>query len=65
MNTFVDLILSCCACGTEFLWSARDQEFFQEQAYSAPRRCRGCRALKRQRFETMGAREIQAFDSDR
>ena len=38
-----DQILVCADCGTEFAFSAEEQEFFQEKGFNAPRRCKPCR----------------------
>ncbi|MTI83214.1 MAG: zinc-binding protein [Firmicutes bacterium] len=41
---FVDKNLKCCDCGTEFLFSASEQEFFSEKGFTNPKRCQQCRA---------------------
>jgi len=38
-----DKLLACVDCGAQFVFSVRDQAFFQERGYQAPRRCKGCR----------------------
>ena len=38
-----DQTLSCVDCGAQFTFSARDQAFYQERGYQAPRRCKTCR----------------------
>lgn len=39
----MDKTLTCSDCETEFIFTARDQEFFTERGFSTPRRCRQCR----------------------
>lgn len=38
-----DKLVTCVDCGAQFTFSARDQAFYQERGYQAPRRCRTCR----------------------
>ena len=38
-----DQTLVCVDCGVQFTFSARDQAFYQERGYQAPRRCKTCR----------------------
>ena len=42
-NELQDKQVSCVDCGAQFVFSARDQAFYQERGYSAPRRCKTCR----------------------
>lgn len=48
---FRDSKITCINCGKEFIFSARDQHFYEEMGFrNAPKRCRECRALmKRER----------------
>jgi CxxC-x17-CxxC domain-containing protein len=41
-----DLLLTCSDCGQEFVFTAGEQQFFQERGYSSPRRCKPCRQAK-------------------
>jgi CxxC-x17-CxxC domain-containing protein len=41
-----DLLLTCSDCGQEFVFTAGEQQFYQERGYSAPRRCKPCRQAK-------------------
>src|ERR1700679_3108941 len=41
-----DLLLQCSDCGQEFVFTAGEQQFFQERGYSSPRRCKPCRQAK-------------------
>jgi CxxC-x17-CxxC domain-containing protein len=43
-----DKILTCKDCGTEFVFSGREQSFFAEKGFSnQPQRCRECRQARR------------------
>ncbi len=47
---FEDRYLTCRDCGEEFVFSAAEQEFFQEKGFvNQPSRCLKCRANRRQR----------------
>jgi CxxC-x17-CxxC domain-containing protein len=40
--------LTCCDCGTNFNFSAEDQEFFQSKGFvNDPKRCPTCRAARK------------------
>ena len=41
-----DLLLQCSDCGQEFVFTASEQQFFQERGYSSPKRCKQCRQAK-------------------
>ncbi|MCY3018655.1 MAG: zinc-ribbon domain containing protein [Planctomycetota bacterium] len=38
-----DKLLTCVDCGVQFVFTARDQAFYQERGYQTPRRCKPCR----------------------
>lgn len=43
-----DKTLKCVDCGAEFIWTEREQIFFQTQELvHEPKRCVSCRAKKR------------------
>jgi ribosomal protein S27E len=42
-NTLKDKKLKCKDCSREFVFSARDQEFFTRQGWPDPIRCKDCR----------------------
>ncbi len=49
---FQDQTLVCKDCGKEFIWTASEQEFYQQKGFeNAPVRCQECRALKRTRMD--------------
>ena len=46
--TYVDRTLTCVDCGTEFVHSAEDQEYYALKGFvSDPKRCPSCRAARR------------------
>ena len=44
---YTDRSLTCVQCGTEFIFSAEDQEFHARRGYQDPKRCPTCRAERR------------------
>jgi hypothetical protein len=42
-----DLNLQCCDCGTMFVFTISEQEFFRELGFQTPRRCRPCRERRK------------------
>jgi CxxC-x17-CxxC domain-containing protein len=38
-----DKTLTCVDCGVQFTFTARDQAFYDERGFQAPRRCKNCR----------------------
>ena len=55
MYTFTDKTLTCADCGTEFNFSASDQQFYADRQFSEPRRCPSCRAIRKsQRGDSAG-----------
>ena len=42
-STGQDKLVTCVDCGAQFTFTARDQAFYQERGYQAPRRCKTCR----------------------
>jgi CxxC-x17-CxxC domain-containing protein len=38
-----DRNITCADCGTEFLFSEREQSFYNERGMSEPKRCKPCR----------------------
>ena len=47
MSGYQDKELTCADCRSEFVWSAEEQEFFQEKGYQPPKRCKDCRQAKK------------------
>ena len=44
---YSDKVLTCADCGQEFVFSAREQEFYATRQFSEPRRCGSCRASRK------------------
>jgi CxxC-x17-CxxC domain-containing protein len=44
---YTDRSLTCVQCGSEFNFSADDQEFHASRGYQDPKRCPTCRAERR------------------
>ena len=46
---FSDVAITCRDCREAFMWSAHDQQWYAARNFSAPRRCKVCRALRKER----------------
>lgn len=47
-SSFIDKSLTCVECGSEFVFSAGEQEFHAQKGFTnEPRRCPSCRASRR------------------
>jgi hypothetical protein len=44
-----DVEVTCCDCGSRFLFAGRDKEFFASRGFARPRRCRPCRQQRQSR----------------
>ena len=58
---FQDKTLTCRDCGTEFVFSASEQQFFAEKGFTnEPQRCKACRDARKQntRGGSTGARQM-------
>ncbi len=44
---YQDKTLVCKDCGQEFIFTARDQEFYAEKGFSNPVRCKECRIARK------------------
>ncbi|MDR1070986.1 MAG: zinc-ribbon domain containing protein [Gracilibacteraceae bacterium] len=54
---FTDKTLTCRDCGSEFLFSASEQEFFAEKGFeNEPGRCPACRAARK--AQNRGSRQM-------
>ena len=42
-----DIKIVCKGCGKEFIFTAVDQEFYKEKAFSNPVRCKDCREKRK------------------
>ena len=54
MSSHYDQHFTCADCGHDFVWTAKDQEFFREKGYQQPKRCKDCRRAKKQGRESNG-----------
>ncbi len=43
-----DKKIVCSDCGTEFVFTVREQEFYAEKGFSEPKRCKDCREKRKQ-----------------
>ena len=43
-----DRTLTCSDCGTSFVFTASEQEFFASKNFTPPKRCKRCRKIKKQ-----------------
>lgn len=58
--SFQDKTLTCTNCAQQFIWSAGEQEFYQQRGLqNPPGRCKDCRAARR--AERSGGGERQMF----
>ena len=56
---FQDKTLKCKECGGEFVFTAGEQEFYQEKGFqNEPQRCKACRDARKN--SAKGAREMFA-----
>lgn len=60
MSNFTDQTLTCKDCQSPFLFTARDQEFFAQQGFTPPKRCRSCRQIAKAKKEGQPAPQQQA-----
>ena len=45
-----DVKIKCQDCGEEFIFSERDQKFYEEKGFQPPKRCKNCRNIKKDKF---------------
>ena len=56
---FEDKTLTCVECGTDFIFSESEQQFYSEKGFSnEPRRCSPCRRARKQGGTVQGGREM-------
>jgi NAD-dependent SIR2 family protein deacetylase len=46
----MDKKLNCIDCGKEFTITDGEQAFFAQKGFSEPKRCKECRAIKKQQL---------------
>jgi len=50
-----DQTIQCVQCGRTFVWSYGEQRYYRERRLDPPKRCKGCRAGRRQERSAPGA----------
>jgi len=51
MTDFSDKTIVCVDCGQEFVWTAREQAFYEEKGFeNAPKKCFDCRKKAKANF---------------
>lgn len=43
----MDQNLTCIDCNTPFVFTASEQEFYKQQNFSSPKRCKACRMKRK------------------
>ena len=56
-----DQTIQCKDCGSDFVWTASEQEFYQQKGFNAPVRCKECRVKARAAFNGHQGGERQSF----
>ncbi len=51
-----DKKIKCIDCHKDFIFTAGEQEFFEEKGYSAPLRCKDCRSKRKAEKRSGGFR---------
>jgi CxxC-x17-CxxC domain-containing protein len=51
---FQDQTIQCKDCGQQFVWTAEEQDFFQQKGFNPPLRCKDCRAKAKASFNRGG-----------
>lgn len=52
-----DKTLTCKDCGSDFVFSVGEQEFYKEKGFeNEPQRCPACRSAKKAQFRNNGPR---------
>ncbi len=63
MSEYQDKKITCVDCGEEFVFTARDQEFYAEKGFNnEPKRCKACRDKKKAERNTKFANENHKED---
>ncbi len=63
ITMYEDITLTCKDCGQEFVFTARDQEFYAEKGFqNQPQRCKACRDKRK---AAAGERELYTAVCDK
>ena len=54
VSQFSDKTLNCRDCGTDFVFTAGEQDFYSSRGFSEPGRCSSCRAARKAQREGGG-----------
>jgi CxxC-x17-CxxC domain-containing protein len=54
---YTDKVLTCVDCAQQFMFTARDQEFYASRQFTEPRRCASCRATRKASRGDQGSAE--------
>jgi len=49
MRVFKDKILECCDCHKSWVFTAGEQNYYEQRQLNEPKRCLACRELRKQR----------------
>jgi hypothetical protein len=50
-----DKTLKCKDCNADFVFSEKDQKFFESKGFEPPKRCKPCRDVKKQASKSQGS----------
>jgi len=53
-DQFTDQDLPCADCGSSFVFTAGEQQFFSTKGFTPPKRCKPCRDAKKQQQGQQG-----------
>lgn len=57
-----DVKIKCQDCGEDFIFTERDQKFYEEKGFEPPKRCKNCRnARKDRRNNSYYSQEIKKY----
>ena len=54
VTEYQDKQLECADCKQTFVFTGRDQQFFEEKQFVPPKRCKPCREAKKQAKRSQG-----------
>jgi len=58
-----DTQLECCDCKKQFTWTERDQAFYTQQGFDKPKRCKDCRAKRKEdSLVKIAIRAVEAWE---
>lgn len=56
MSGNYDQHITCIDCGHDFVWNAREQEFYREKNFQQPKRCKPCSRARKEHGVDGGGR---------